>query len=51
MTMDERVLISTEQVLNVMLRALRDAQLQAIAYKAEADRLRKELDRVRKVGE
>lgn len=45
--MDERVLMSTEQVLNIMLKALHDAQMQALAYKSEADRLRAEIKRMK----
>lgn len=48
--MDERVLMSTEQVLNVMLKALHDAQMQTLAYKAEVDRLRAEIERMKEAN-
>lgn len=41
--MDNRVLIQTEEAITILLRALKESQLQAIAYRSECERLRKEL--------
>lgn len=48
--MTEIVRLSTEQVLNILLKALHDAQMQALAYKTEAERLRAEVERLRSDG-
>ena len=49
--MAEYLSMSQIEVLNALLRALRDAQLKALAYQAEAERLRDELERMRRDGQ
>lgn len=49
--MTEYLNMSQIEILNTLLRALRDAQLKVLAYQAEAERLRDELERVKRDAE
>lgn len=49
--MNEYLNMTSIEIANTLLRALRDAQLKALAYQAEAERLRDELERVRSDGQ
>ena len=48
--MNEYLSMTTIEIVNTLLRALRDAQLKVLAYQAEAERLRDELEKVRNDG-
>ena len=48
--MNEYLSMTPIEIVNTLLRALRDAQLKALAYQAEAERLRKELEEARNNG-
>ena len=49
--MNEYLSMTPIEIVNTLLRALRDAQLKALAYQAEAERLRDELEKVRNDGD
>ena len=49
--MTESLNMSQIEILNTLLRALRDAQLKVLAYQAEAERLRDELERMKRDGQ
>lgn len=49
--MTEYLNMSQIEILNTLLRALRDAQLKVLAYQAEAERLRDELERMKRDGQ
>lgn len=46
--MDEYLNMTAIEILNTLLPALRNEQLKTLAYQAEAERLRAELERVRR---
>lgn len=48
--MNEYLSMTPIEIVNTLLRALRDAQLKALAYQAEAERLRDELEEARNNG-
>ena len=49
--MNEYLNMTSIEIVNTLLRALRDAQLKALAYQAEAERLRDELERMKRDGQ
>lgn len=49
--MNEYLNMTSIEIANTLLRALRDAQLKALAYQAEAERLRDELERMKRDGQ
>ena len=46
--MNEYLSMTPIEIANTLLRALRDAQLKVLAYQAEAERLRDELERMKR---
>lgn len=49
--MNEYLSMTPIEIVNTLLRALRDSQLKVLAYQAEAERLRDELEEARRNAE